>query len=571
MTDTMLSQPAARTYRLAALVRSVLDGDVRVPHFQRSFRWDARDVVKLFDSVLRGFPVGSVLLWQRDAPANHALQLGAITLDVPARPNALWVVDGQQRITSLVNAVNQEAWDLDERFRLVYDLKSQTVMHQKDGGTRDTVPLPVLFNLRELLLWGQKHPEIGDRILELNDVATRLQNFELPASVVAEASQDMMQEIFDRMNSSGKRLRRAEIFAALFAADEKEADTALTVSAIGDRIAGDTTFGKIDDNTVLQVVLARRGIDTTRDIRREFDNDAKSRSEFPGEDRDVALIEGEKALRAAVAFLQNEAGIPHVAFLPYRFLLITLSRLLAHFPAPHVRNQELISRWLWQAALAGPEIFKGSSTTAIRALNAKVLPGHESASVQGLLTAVGRDAAPAGPNLDRFRTNDSSTRIVLAAMWDQEPRSFKTGDRLLPTDIAEALEGRSTALNISLEIASPTQLDGSHRGSAANRALSIDTPEDALDVLMAGNSPFISLELSRFEDRVRKSHVVSDAAATALANGDFNDFLDLRRGDLDGVVRSFLERRTGRGLESTPPLEDFDFDDDRDDALDSAS
>ena len=36
---------------------------MRVPHFQRSFRWDARDVGLLFDSILRGYPVGSVLLW----------------------------------------------------------------------------------------------------------------------------------------------------------------------------------------------------------------------------------------------------------------------------------------------------------------------------------------------------------------------------------------------------------------------------------------------------------------------------------------------------------------------------
>ena len=72
MTNTVLSQPSATTFRLSALVRNVLDGAVRVPHFQRSFRWDARDVGLLFDSILRGYPVGSVLLWERAAPADPA-------------------------------------------------------------------------------------------------------------------------------------------------------------------------------------------------------------------------------------------------------------------------------------------------------------------------------------------------------------------------------------------------------------------------------------------------------------------------------------------------------------------
>lgn len=73
MTSTVLSQPTVTTFRLPALVRNVLDGAVRVPHFQRSFRWDTRDIELLFDSIPRGYPVGSVLLWQRAAPADPAL------------------------------------------------------------------------------------------------------------------------------------------------------------------------------------------------------------------------------------------------------------------------------------------------------------------------------------------------------------------------------------------------------------------------------------------------------------------------------------------------------------------
>ena len=71
----LLAEPTARTYPLAQLVGMVREGVVRVPHFQRGLRWKKADAVALIDSVLRGFPIGSLLLWQRKAPA-ETVRLG---------------------------------------------------------------------------------------------------------------------------------------------------------------------------------------------------------------------------------------------------------------------------------------------------------------------------------------------------------------------------------------------------------------------------------------------------------------------------------------------------------------
>lgn len=562
MTNTVLSQPSATTFRLSALVRNVLDGAVRVPHFQRSFRWDARDVELLFDSILRGYPVGSVLLWQREAPADPGLTLGALALDVPARADALWVVDGQQRITTLVNAVNQQAWSTDPRFRLAYDLLADRFVHAKEGTGDHLVPLPVMFDLRVLLKWIQQRPELMDQISELNEVAARLQNFELPASVVKDASQEVMQDIFDRMNSSGKRLRRAEIFSAIYAADEERVDEALSVAAIGDHIAGDTTFGRIDDDTILQVILSRRGSDPTRDIRKEFDTAAAGRSDFPGEGRDVAHRAGAEALRRTVTFLQDRAGVPHVSFLPYRFLLVVLSRFFAHFPNPHPRNLELVSRWFWRAALLGPGPFKGSSTGAVRALNGRIVAGDESGSGQGLLDAVDQRGPLPGPTFDRFRTNDSSTKIILCALWDRHPRSFDTGAPLTTTDIATALESQTTARDLAVEIVPGKALDRKFRPWAANRLISLDSP----DSVVAGLEPDPMFEAVLDDDVpagvIRASHLVSDEAAALLATNGHEKFLLSRDRDLRAAVDSFLRRRSGVDFEPTPPLDEFDLDDD---------
>jgi hypothetical protein len=102
------TRPNAITYDLEELVEKAWAGQVRIPHFQRPFRWGREDVRRLFDSVLKGYPIGSVLLWLRPAPRQE-LVLGNLRIDAEATDHALWVVDGQQRITSLANALHPQA------------------------------------------------------------------------------------------------------------------------------------------------------------------------------------------------------------------------------------------------------------------------------------------------------------------------------------------------------------------------------------------------------------------------------------------------------------------------------
>ena len=119
-----MSEPQAfsssQSYSIAQLRSLVKAGRLRVPQFQRSFRWEKQDVLNLIDSVLRGYPIGSLLLWKREAGAEH-LRIGALDVDAGSLPEALWVVDGQQRITSLVNVVDPEG-ARDSRFSLGYSL-----------------------------------------------------------------------------------------------------------------------------------------------------------------------------------------------------------------------------------------------------------------------------------------------------------------------------------------------------------------------------------------------------------------------------------------------------------------
>ena len=56
-------------FDLDHLVKNIDRGDVALPDIQRPFVWSTAKVRDLFDSMLKGFPVGYLLFWATEAPA----------------------------------------------------------------------------------------------------------------------------------------------------------------------------------------------------------------------------------------------------------------------------------------------------------------------------------------------------------------------------------------------------------------------------------------------------------------------------------------------------------------------
>jgi len=73
-------------------------GDLGLPDIQRPFVWRDAKVRDLFDSLYKGFPIGSYLLW-RNTAGGRTHQIGA-TAHEHKDPNLL-IIDGQQRLTAL--------------------------------------------------------------------------------------------------------------------------------------------------------------------------------------------------------------------------------------------------------------------------------------------------------------------------------------------------------------------------------------------------------------------------------------------------------------------------------------
>src|SRR5262250_2636070 len=152
-------RPKPATFAIPELVRQGLAGALRIPSFQRNFVWDAKDVRKLFDSIWRGFPIGTLLLWKHPAPSGTA-KLGPLELRVEPRSDALWVVDGLQRVASLTGVLSSAGRRVDERFDVYFDLRRPRFVTGRRAAAPPTwLPLQEALETRKLLAWLREHTE----------------------------------------------------------------------------------------------------------------------------------------------------------------------------------------------------------------------------------------------------------------------------------------------------------------------------------------------------------------------------------------------------------------------------
>lgn len=98
------------------LVANIEKGYIQKPEMQREYVWKATRVRDLLDSLYRGYPSGTILLWETDTDAPTSDFAIATEKNPTTRP--LLLLDGQQRLTSLSSVIRGEPIFVRERRKL---------------------------------------------------------------------------------------------------------------------------------------------------------------------------------------------------------------------------------------------------------------------------------------------------------------------------------------------------------------------------------------------------------------------------------------------------------------------
>lgn len=524
----LAARPRADAASVEDLLVRIRRGEVRIPRFQRPFAWRREDVRKLLDSVWRGYPVGALLFWEKPAPAAR-VEVGPLSIDAPETARASWVVDGQQRLTSLAGSLlhpgRLEGGGTVDEFSWFFDLERDEFVAPRSSAPPHWIPVNALGSSVDTLKWAKNKPEdLAHRAFE---VSKALREYRLPLYEVSGAGEEVLREIFDRLNATGRQLTSAQVFNALHGGAGKE-PTSLT--ALAEKLV-DLHFGRLDEDLLLTVLFAIRGLDITRGFQ-DLARDPRLAGALPA---------AEEALRRAIVFLKTQARIPHVTVLPYRLALQVLARLFSLHPEPRSRSLDLLSRWLWRGAVSGVH---GAGSRAFEREQLGAVGRDEEASIQKLLRGVPKGPA-ATPASDDFRLKQKAqSRIQALSLIALGPRHLKTGDPFNADELLGSFGDDALPEIVPRRIAVSEQEREKTR-AAANRLFHEPASKPQLQAWIR----------SQTDDDILRSHGIEGAARAALAAGETGRFLALRDAVLSSHLEQFLKSRAAWNLPDRPSLQ----------------
>lgn len=227
-----------------------------IPRFQRPFVWNHAQVKLLIDSIGRNYPIGSLLLLQETIPTEPFLAARPIDavirdaesgdsedLDAEEKlafpPAVYYVLDGQQRLTSLVRVFLQSSSDSVFYFDLKKLLEFDSVDRPSSNWVVRRDPSRKLPNryLRSEVVSDPERCQVlveeyfesgedslrGDRpsqrraSAKVNRVFETVRNYQLPLVIIDRGdSTEAICRIFETINSTGTRLTTFDLAVARF-------------------------------------------------------------------------------------------------------------------------------------------------------------------------------------------------------------------------------------------------------------------------------------------------------------------------------------------------------------------
>jgi len=398
--------------KIKDLISEMARGSIRIPEIQRGYVWKRSQIAKLLDSIYRGFPTGSILLW--DTTQEIIFKDLQTNLGRDVRPDFIpkIVLDGQQRLTSLGRVFDRTTPRQD---RIIFNVITEVFEPYSPRNyadsrwidvtqllTDEVNELRLLRHLAETGIIERNNDEVEDKIHERLKMLSAMREYQYPVEIVREDDLEIVTEVFIRVNSGGTRLREAELALARLA-------WKLPGSIVG-------PFERTED------ACEERGFDLdTRFLMRSLISTATRQSRFRDLkafwERPVSEIErswkrAEKGLRLALDFVEGNIGIPGSELLPSQFSLIPLVVIFSEREQLSGTEEKALRRWFLLANAFSR--YAGQSETTLNQDLAAL--GSNCENILGLLDQVLRDlrSEPKISSQDLERAGTSSPFFPLA-------------------------------------------------------------------------------------------------------------------------------------------------------------
>jgi hypothetical protein len=388
-------------------------GNIKIPVFQRQFIWSDEQIISLLDSIYRGYPGGSLLMWSTREELKHERNVGGFKLpETPEDYPVNYVLDGQQRLTTLYGVFhssdNTADADLADRFNICYIPEEDSFVHHLAAEEKNKIHLHSILNTSKLLV---ELPRFNDaEKARIAQVTEAFKDYEFPVVTIRDRSNKEVCSIFQRINSSGTPLSNLELLTAWTWSDKF--DLRKEISELLDKLS-DKGYDEIDENLLMRMLASL----ATNTITSDDLVEVKPASL-------VAQMEAlKKALMSSVDFLEGQLKIRNIVFLPFPIMMIPIVNFYAKIPKPNATQLSQLKKWFWQCALtlkykAGTNRLVLEDIEKMKKIRSGETPFDKSVSIKSELF------------LSTWRINSTAAKSALCLMAQLRPRSFLTGSEV---------------------------------------------------------------------------------------------------------------------------------------------
>jgi Protein of unknown function DUF262 len=343
-----LPQPTHLNY--VGLLNDIDRGWLKIPQFQRDFVWSIEKSAKLIDSLLKGYPIGTLIFWKTRDRLRSVRNIGGIDLP-PSKDGDVvqYVLDGQQRLTSLFAAIRglkiERPSGARDDFSSIYLNLAAAENEQIAIHELENIDPAACIRLGELLHGDfQKLATFPKDFQErIKEYKTRIEGYQFPIIEVQEVAIDVATEIFTRINVHGKPLSVFEIMVAKTYDEVKGFDLSQEFDNLVERLE-QIDYETISDALVLQLIALL----LKRDCRRQVIL-TLGREEFI-----AAWPKAVDAIETAAEYLRNTYRIPVSRLLPYNALLVPFAYYFyRHKDKPDGDALKRLRDFFWRCSLGG--------------------------------------------------------------------------------------------------------------------------------------------------------------------------------------------------------------------------
>lgn len=503
------------TYQYPDLISKIEQGLVKLPAFQRDFVWSMDKTLFLLDSIARRYPIGTFLFWQTSEFINALRNIGDLELASPPDGHPVqYVLDGQQRITSLYAAIRSATIDGDT-YRISADLDStvtsEEIFSEEKPDNERWVLLSDLLGDDYGYLFAKLSPV---RQRRFNDLRTTFLNYPFSVTLVEGGDLDIVCDLFERINNTGVELSVFDLLVARTWSPPDDGggfDLRQEFEELKGELA-EVGFEHIPEPVVGQLAGAIVKNDCTRKAILKIDRQEMRAAWGP-------LAEG---LRGAVDFARKKLRVTASRLLPYPSLLVPMAYFMVQNNQrnPDGLQSAWLSRYFYLNGFSG-RLSSGTQSKLTEDL--KLIRRLTQEHFPRFTIPVGVE--PADVQEAQLRVGSAYCKSLLCLLAAQRPLDLRDGGEVMLHNRALKKANSRHFHHIFPKAYVRGKPGAEEVNSVANIAL---VPAD-LNLRIGAKAP--SKYLSKYArendawDRTLRSHMIKGRTRTAMEEDDFSRFL----------------------------------------------